>query len=565
MEALGTLITAGNRFELKEVNSIGRSPSCDIHLKSRSISAKHAIIEMKSHTAVLKDCNSRNGTFVNDVKVSNGNAVVLNTGATVRFGYDVASYLFEHSYDKYKKETLELECSETIKNHETTITEPQKKVVPTLVEAYSPNFSDDSLVSSDESIKLTSPLKTSVNVDNIPSLTQDIQPVLKQPVKHAPNVEHQPVFHQPLRTVQHNQHLNPVSMQPEVIQQPVQPEVIQQPVQPKVIQQPVQPKVIQQPVQHPSILPEVHYKATPPQQIAKEDNTKMLTDEYIRQLQNLSLLSESRDEVKESLAAAQIHIKDQKDQIERKNEEIENLKTDFDNLVSLFKKIECTVPTTHTREMKTEFLSDFVDNFVEKLKNERKIYKKHLDLDVDMLQRRLTEQKNKVIVRNWQELRHQLSISESRIIELELTLKELSNDYTERIRTKDEIIYNLQVELTDGLLTDVEKKQKAQSLFCLAFKTEKENEKLRNEIAQLKRLNRINQTRVDQLKENDETDETLKSALNHALNELEEYRISSQKEILAEITQRKLEINQINTINQKTIKNNNLFSIKSGL
>lgn len=66
------------RFELnKSELSIGRDPNCDIQIDDGAVSSKHAVISTQANRylpdqmeIVLKDLGSTNGTFVNDVKVT---------------------------------------------------------------------------------------------------------------------------------------------------------------------------------------------------------------------------------------------------------------------------------------------------------------------------------------------------------------------------------------------------------------------------------------------------------------------------------------------------------------
>src|SRR5262245_42749127 len=56
------------RENWKEI-SIGRDDLNDICVDSRSVSRRHCVIERRASELVIRDLDSRNGTFVNDVPV----------------------------------------------------------------------------------------------------------------------------------------------------------------------------------------------------------------------------------------------------------------------------------------------------------------------------------------------------------------------------------------------------------------------------------------------------------------------------------------------------------------
>lgn len=94
---------SGPRFALeKRELTIGRSPNCDIHLEDPSVSFQHARIKIApNHDSKplisIEDCDSTNGTFVNNQRVereylaANDN---INIGlSTFRFIADSADVL----------------------------------------------------------------------------------------------------------------------------------------------------------------------------------------------------------------------------------------------------------------------------------------------------------------------------------------------------------------------------------------------------------------------------------------------------------------------------------------
>ncbi len=62
---------------------IGRDPSCEIATTNRSVSRKHVVCTIKGTTIIVKDENSGNGMFVNDVRMPEA---VLRNGDVLRAG-----------------------------------------------------------------------------------------------------------------------------------------------------------------------------------------------------------------------------------------------------------------------------------------------------------------------------------------------------------------------------------------------------------------------------------------------------------------------------------------------
>lgn len=63
------IIHRSRRLELKERCIIGRDPSADLHIDSPDISRKHAVIFIEDGGIFLQDLNSRNGTFMNGMRI----------------------------------------------------------------------------------------------------------------------------------------------------------------------------------------------------------------------------------------------------------------------------------------------------------------------------------------------------------------------------------------------------------------------------------------------------------------------------------------------------------------
>ena len=60
------------RFNLAELTSIGRDPSCDIVLESDLLSRRHAELRVRANHLEVVDLGSVNGTFVNDRAIQSG-------------------------------------------------------------------------------------------------------------------------------------------------------------------------------------------------------------------------------------------------------------------------------------------------------------------------------------------------------------------------------------------------------------------------------------------------------------------------------------------------------------
>ncbi len=75
---------AGQIYPLKMgKNVVGRAPQCEVHFKAVGVSKEHAQIFLTDDKIILSDLNSRNGTFVNGVKIQNqriglGDKISLN-------------------------------------------------------------------------------------------------------------------------------------------------------------------------------------------------------------------------------------------------------------------------------------------------------------------------------------------------------------------------------------------------------------------------------------------------------------------------------------------------------
>lgn len=77
---------AGRVFTLQAANLAGRGASCSVVLDDPEVSREHARIVLINGAFVLTDLGSRNGTFVNGVRVE---SAALQSGASIRLGGSV--------------------------------------------------------------------------------------------------------------------------------------------------------------------------------------------------------------------------------------------------------------------------------------------------------------------------------------------------------------------------------------------------------------------------------------------------------------------------------------------
>ncbi len=85
-----TLVTpAGEAYQVLMKHSpfaIGRHESCDMVLNSRSVSRLHCQLKLKSFGLTVKDLESRNGTYVDDVQIVPKERIALTDGSVLRIG-----------------------------------------------------------------------------------------------------------------------------------------------------------------------------------------------------------------------------------------------------------------------------------------------------------------------------------------------------------------------------------------------------------------------------------------------------------------------------------------------
>jgi len=90
----------GRSFDLKgDTIYIGRSPDNDIQIKDRFVSRKHLRIFRKGSKYLIKDLESKNGTFINGKQIPSGVEFELKKGLTIAIGMSVICLDKESSED----------------------------------------------------------------------------------------------------------------------------------------------------------------------------------------------------------------------------------------------------------------------------------------------------------------------------------------------------------------------------------------------------------------------------------------------------------------------------------
>lgn len=77
-------------FDLqRETIYIGRAPENDIQIEDKYISRKHLKLQKKGNKYVIRDLNTKNGTFVNGKQISPDDQFILGEGHTIVIGMSV--------------------------------------------------------------------------------------------------------------------------------------------------------------------------------------------------------------------------------------------------------------------------------------------------------------------------------------------------------------------------------------------------------------------------------------------------------------------------------------------
>ncbi len=74
-----------------ERTTLGRDPECDLQMEDAAVSGLHAMIESQVGRWMLRDCNSHNGTFINDQRLER--PVALRGGDVIRIGASALEFI----------------------------------------------------------------------------------------------------------------------------------------------------------------------------------------------------------------------------------------------------------------------------------------------------------------------------------------------------------------------------------------------------------------------------------------------------------------------------------------
>ena len=71
-------------------NSVGRDPGCDFPIEHSTVSLMHCELVLSNEGVLIRDCNSTNGTFINEKQVTD--VTPLRLDARLRIGETVFRY-----------------------------------------------------------------------------------------------------------------------------------------------------------------------------------------------------------------------------------------------------------------------------------------------------------------------------------------------------------------------------------------------------------------------------------------------------------------------------------------
>ena len=81
----------GRKYDLYDaVTTFGRDPSNTIVLDTDSVSRRHCIVELCDAGRLLRDLESTNGTYLNDIQIR---SAILSNGDLIKIGDTIFKYL----------------------------------------------------------------------------------------------------------------------------------------------------------------------------------------------------------------------------------------------------------------------------------------------------------------------------------------------------------------------------------------------------------------------------------------------------------------------------------------
>ena len=104
-------------FPVETRVTIGRTPENDIHLPDPSVSRRHALLYVEDGKAVLEDLGSRNGTFLNEIRVDKA---LLSSGDTLRLGKVTTGFLQEEELPKQTQMNETQEVTQSVVSDQKT-------------------------------------------------------------------------------------------------------------------------------------------------------------------------------------------------------------------------------------------------------------------------------------------------------------------------------------------------------------------------------------------------------------------------------------------------------------
>jgi DNA-binding NarL/FixJ family response regulator len=97
---------------------LGRSSRCDLVVKHDTVSRSHAEIVVKSMTVSVRDLRSKNGTFIDDIRIDSG---IIRPKQTVKFGTIPYSATALNEYERSNSEVETAHCDNSIGSTKTLL------------------------------------------------------------------------------------------------------------------------------------------------------------------------------------------------------------------------------------------------------------------------------------------------------------------------------------------------------------------------------------------------------------------------------------------------------------